>query len=208
MDGEPTYHKRVNKMSISSLGRTLASPSLREPVSSNQAAEAKNSAAGKVTDLAPTQVTQSVERPTTQPYERSSEPKPQALVERSLVDEIQQFQDLMQRNSVEFAASGPLSSPELKIVDHVNNIDFEREIPPQAFKERIFELREDFVETLSSDNISFDTSAPLSRMVLVIKENINETEFVRQLPRSINDERVRNLIAFASEQGFNFNAVA
>ena len=193
-------------MSISSLGRTLASPSLREPISSNQAAEAKNSAAVKVTDLAPTQVAQSVERPTTQPYERPPEPKPQ--VERSLVDEILQFQDLMQRNSVEFAASGPLSSPELKIVDHVNNIDFEREIPPEAFKERIFELREDFVETLSSDNISFDTSAPLSRMVLVIKENINETEFVRQLPRSINDERVRNLIAFASEQGFNFNAVA
>ena len=42
----------------------------------------------------------------------------------------------------------------------------------------------------------------------MIKDSINDVEFVRHLPRRLNQERLDGLIAFASEQGFNFEAVA
>ena len=42
----------------------------------------------------------------------------------------------------------------------------------------------------------------------MIKESINETEFIRHLPKEITDERVKNLMAFAQEQGFDFETVA
>ena len=210
-------------MSISSLGRALAVPSLREPVAPTSANEVnsimKKSSAVK-TELAATQVASETNRAqgsqseytrpdlTTSKQTSADTSTKNAGKRTSVFGEIQRFQDLMRRNSVKFDASGPLSSPELTIVDRVNNIDFEREIPPEAMKKRIFELREDYIANLSSDNISVDVSGPLNQMVLTIKENINQTEFVRHLPKSINDDRVQNLMAFASEQGFTFEAVA
>jgi len=121
---------------------------------------------------------------------------------------VEQFQTLMQRNRVEFSATGPLSRPELTIVDNVNNIDFERDIPPEALKEMLFELRMDFQESLKSDHISVDNSTPFSSRVVVIKENINSVEFVRHLPYRYNQERLDALMTCASEQGFSFEAVA
>ena len=197
--------------SISSLGRTLATPNLREPVAqvsmSEINAKMKKSAA-KVTELPESKTVQEVNKAQVSVNEKVNVNTSSTSNTQQVVDEVQRFQELMRRNNVKFDASGPLSRPELTIVDRVNNIDFEREIPPEALKEQIFELREDFLSNLSADNISIDVSESLSNMVVVIKENINETEFIRHLPKEITDERVKNLMAFAQEQGFDFETVA
>jgi hypothetical protein len=116
--------------------------------------------------------------------------------------------EMLGGNTFELSPSGPLSRPDFTVIDRVNNIDFERAIPPQALRDRIFELREAYIADLSKDTISFDSSSPLGRRVLVIKENINETEFVRQLPASYNEDRVGFLTSFANERGFDFEATA
>lgn len=196
-------------MSISSLGRSIASPNLREPVAqvslSEINAKIKKSGA-KVTELPDRKTVQEIDK--AQVFANDKTRANQSQNTQQVVDEVQRFQDLMRRNDIKFDASGPLSRPEFTIVDRVNNIDFEREIPPEALKKRIFELREDFINDLSSDNISIDVSESLSNMVVVIKESINQTEFIRHLPKEITDERVKNLMSFAQEQGFGFEAVA
>jgi hypothetical protein len=198
-------------MSISSLGRSIASPNLREPIAqvslSEINAKIKKSGA-KVTELPDRKTVQEIDKAQVFVNDKTSANQSENQNTQQVVDEVQRFQDLMRRNDVKFDASGPLNRPEFTIVDRVNNIDFEREIPPEALKKRIFELREDFINDLSSDSISIDVSDSLSNMVVIIKESINETEFIRHLPKEITDERVKNLMSFAQEQGFDFEAVA
>jgi hypothetical protein len=198
-------------MSISSLGRSIASPNLREPVAqvslSEINAKIKKSGA-KVTELPDRKTVQEIDKAQVSANEKINASQGDIQNTLQVVDEVQRFQDLMRRNDIKFDASGPLSRPEFTIVDRVNNIDFEREIPPEALKKRIFELREDFISDLSADNISIDVSDSLSNMVVIIKESINETEFIRHLPSEITDQRVKNLMAFAQDQGFDFEAVA
>lgn len=203
-------------MSIASLGRTLAGASLRDPVAPLSAQDQRNTRSAakteSVTELMDTQVVTDVEKTLTRSVTpEAQQPKPQkqpAPSESDVASAVEQFQNLMRRNSVEFSATGPLSRPELTIVDHINKIDFERALPPAALKEHLFELRQDFLAGLQADKISVDTSSPLSSRVIVIKDSINDVEFVRHLPRRLNQERLDGLIAFASEQGFNFAAVA
>jgi hypothetical protein len=212
--------------SISSLGRALAAPSLREPVAPLSASEQRASTTPKTstpTELRDAQVVTDVEKTlarVTDPRAEGAQPPQRSLLNptaptptpsfqaEDVASAVEQFQSLMQRNRVEFSATGPLSRPELTIVDHVNNIDFERDIPPEALKEMIFELRMDFQESLKADNVSVDNSTPFNSRVVVIKENINSVEFVRHLPYRYNQERLDALMTFASEQGFNFEAVA
>lgn len=205
-------------MSISSLGRNLAGPSLREPVSplTSTASERLQQSTKVSTDLKSTQVTQTVsesanaqvestqQKPISELFKR---PEPSST-EQETVDPIEKMTELLQKRSVDMSATGPLNRPDFKVIDRVNNIDFERAIPPQAFRERVFEMREAFISDLSKDNISFDSSSPIGRRVIVIKESINDREFVRHLPRSYNSERVEHLVSFASERGFNFQATA
>ena len=198
-------------MSIASLGRSLAGAALRDPVAPLSAQEQRSGRAAPktetVNELVDTQVVTDVEKT----LAKTVNAEPSAAVrptEADVASTVEQFQNLMRRNSVEFNAKGPLSRPELTIVDHINKIDFERALPPAALKEHLFELRQDFIAGLQSDRISVDASSPLSSRVIVIKESINDVEFVRHLPRRLNQERLNGLIAFASEQGFNFEAVA
>jgi len=198
-------------MSISSLGRAMIAPSLREPVSplvTNNRAQSQRTSTQ--TELKPTQVARDVSetrggsvegRSAQTAQRRSDEPSP-------IQESANQMVEILERNSFELSPSGPLSRPDFKVIDQVNNIDFERVIPPQALRDRIYELREDFIADLSRDRISFDSASPLGRRVLVIKENINETEFVRHIPASYNDERFSYLTSFASERGFDFEATA
>jgi hypothetical protein len=201
-------------MSISSLGRAIVAPSLREPVSplSNARSQANTAAQNelKPTQVAPEVVSASGGRTQTEP-ERSpaqqqvNQQKDQPSRVRESAD---QMAEMLHRNNFELTPSGPLSRPDFKVIDQVNNIDFERAIPPQALRDRIYKLREDFIADLSQDRISFDSASPLGRRVLVIKESLNETEFVRHIPASYNDERVAYLSSFASERGFDFEATA
>jgi hypothetical protein len=200
-------------MSIASLGRSLAGAALRDPVAPLSAQEQRNARAAPkteaVTELADTQVVTDVEKTLTKSVQPEQQQRPSVAVsEADVASAVDQFQKLMRRNSVEFSATGPLSRPELTIVDHINKIDFERALPPAALKEHLFELRQDFIAGLQADRISVDASSPLSSRVIVIKDNINDVEFVRHLPRRLNQERLDGLIAFASEQGFNFETVA
>jgi hypothetical protein len=224
--------------SISSLGRALAAPSLREPVAPLSVSEQRAVTAPKTstpTELRDAQVVTDVEKTLARATDPRAESKRAAqrpaqtsaqsataasaaalapatstpsFQAEDVASAVEQFQSLMQRNRVEFSATGPLSRPELTIVDHVNNIDFERDIPPEALKEMLFELRMDFQESLKSDHISVDNSTPFSSRVVVIKESINSVEFVRHLPYRYNQERLDALMTFASEQGFSFEAVA
>jgi len=202
-------------MSISRLGRAIVAPSLREPVSPlnnttrSQAVEAAQS------ELKTTQVTPDVAGARGGRTETESEhvPKQQDRVQRKeqsspVRESADRMAERLQRNNFELTPSGPLSRPDFKVIDEVNNIDFERAIPPQALRDRIYKLREDFIADLSQDRISFDSSSPLGRRVLVIKESLNQTEFVRHIPASYNEERVAFLSSFASERGFDFEATA
>ena len=206
-------------MSISSLGRSIAGASLREPVSPLSASERLNQATKTSQDLAETQVTQEVTassdaRVEEAPQKRAAEVfegvevKAQEKTEQSTADAVAEMTELLHKRNVTISASGPLNRPDFKVIDRVNNIDFERAIPPQNLRDRVFAMREAFIADLSKDTISFDTSAPIGRRVIVIKENINETEFVRQIPKSYNEDRVAHLTSFASERGFNFETVA
>ena len=180
-------------MSISSLGRSIAAPSLREPVSPlTTAAERHAQSISKNSDLAKTQVSQEVSastdarvdhsthKPQVENFEKKPSFDPQ---EQSTSDAVAEMTDLLHRRNVEVSARGPLNRPDFKVIDRVNNIDFERAIPTQALRDRIFEMREAFIADLSKDTISFDSTSPPGRRVLVIKDNINETEFVRHLPK-------------------------
>lgn len=202
-------------MSIASLGRSLAGASLRDPVAPLSGQEQRNARSApkteSVTELMDTQVVTDVEKTLTRSVTTQAQSAPKVTMapsESDVASAVDQFQNLMRRNSVEFSATGPLSRPELTIVDHINKIDFERALPPAALKEHLFELRQDFIAGLQADKISVDTSSPLSSRVIVIKDSINDVEFVRHLPRRLNQDRLDGLIAFASEQGFNFEAVA
>ena len=202
-------------MSISSLGRAIVAPSLREPVSPlNNARSQANTAAQnelKPTQVAPEVVSASGGRTQTEP-DRSSAHQQQVAQQREQPSRVResadQMAEMLHRNNFELTPSGPLSRPDFKVIDQVNNIDFERAIPPQALRDRIYKLREDFIADLSQDRISFDSSSPFGRRVLVIKESLNETEFIRHIPASYNDERVAYLSSFASERGFDFEATA
>ena len=200
-------------MSIASLGRSLAGAALRDPVAPLSAQEQRSGRAApkteSATELRDAQVVTDVEKTLTRSVEQEA-PRTQMVApsETDVAGAVEQFQNLMRRNSVEFSATGPLSRPELTIVDHINKIDFERALPPAALKEHLFELRQDFLSGLQADRISVDASSPISSRVIVIKDSINDVEFVRHLPRRLNQERLDGLIAFASEQGFNFEAVA
>jgi hypothetical protein len=200
-------------MSISSLSRSIASPTLREPVAPtnpvNRSSQATQVAVAEV-DLKQTQVIpQSNRSQPSRVYDQDPNfTQPKQKSDLDVADKIKQFQDSMQRNGVKFDRSGPLSQIDLTIVDRVNDIDFEREIPSEELKERLYEIRSDFLDHLKMDTISFDPNAPLSRMVIVIKENINSTEFVRHLPKSFNDERMQDLMSFASSRGFDLEEVA
>lgn len=203
-------------MSISSLGRSLAGPSLREPVSPLSASERLQQSTQASSDLNDTQVTQSVSESSNAQVDSSTQKASQAFeqagaeaqAEAKNTDPVEKMTELLQKRSVDMSVNGPLNRPDFKVIDRVNNIDFERAIPSQAFRERVFEMREAFISDLSKDNISFDSSSPLGKRVIVIKENINETEFVRHLPRTYNAERVQHLVSFASERGFAFQATA
>jgi hypothetical protein len=191
-------------MSISSLGRSIAAPSLREPVSPLTTAERHAQTKSPNSDLATTQVSQKVsasseaqvEQSTHKPRVEVFENKPSFSGEQSTADAVAEMTDLLHRRNVEVSATGPLNRPDFKVIDRVNNIDFERAISTQALRDRIFEMREAFIADLSKDTISFDLTSPLGRRVLVIKDNINEAEFVRHLPRSYNEERVAHLTSF------------
>lgn len=203
-------------MSISSLGRALAGPSLREPVSpltsserlaqSNRAANELNDTqvAPEVNEGAKGRSENTTQKMTIEAFEQSQS----VDLDKSTSDAVEEMTELLHKRSVDMSVSGPLNRPDFKVIDRVNNIDFERAIPTQALRDRIFQMREDFIADLSKDTISFDSSSPLGRRVIVIKENINETEFVRHLPKSYNMERVEHLVSFATERGFNFEAVA
>lgn len=203
-------------MSISSLGRSLAGPSLREPVSPLSASERLQQSTQAASDLNDTQVAQGVsesssaqvETSTQKPNQAFEQANAEAQAEKVPNDPVEEMTELLQKRSIDMSVNGPLNRPDFKVIDRVNNIDFERAIPSQAFRERVFEMREAFISDLSKDNISFDSSSPLGKRVIVIKENINETEFVRHLPRSYNAERVQHLVSFASERGFAFQATA
>ena len=203
-------------MSISSLGRSLAGPSLREPVSPLSASERLQQSTQASSDLNDTQVTQSVsesanaqiESSTQKAFQAFEQANAEAQAEAKNTDPVEKMTELLQKRSIDMSVNGPLNRPDFKVIDRVNNIDFERAIPSQAFRERVFEMREAFISDLSKDNISFDSSSPLGKRVIVIKENINETEFVRHLPRTYNAERVQHLVSFASERGFAFQATA
>lgn len=206
-------------MSISSLGRTIAGASLREPVSSLSATERHHQATKSAQDLLPeTQVAQKINPATDSrvdeaPQRRTSDPFAKVEVapkseEQSTTDAVAEMTELLHKRNVTISASGPLNRPDFKVIDRVNNIDFERAIPPQNLRDRVFEMREDFIADLSKDTISFDTTSPIGRRVIVIKESINETEFVRHIPKSYNEDRVAHLASFASERGFNFETVA
>ncbi len=203
-------------MSISSLGRSLAGPSLREPVSPLSASDRLQQSTAATSDLKETQVTQKVTESSEAKVETSTQ-KTKQIFEHKVSsssedqpksDPVEEMTELLQKRSIDVSASGPLNRPDFKVIDRVNNIDFERAIPPQAFREKVFEMREAFISDLSKDNISFDSASPLGKRVIVIKENINQTEFVRHLPRSYNAERVEHLVSFASERGFSFQATA
>ena len=178
-------------MSISSLGRSIAGASLREPVSPLSASERLSQATKASQDLAETQVTQEVtasadarveEAPQRNTAELFETPESQQKVEdQSTADAVAEMTELLHKRNVTISASGPLNRPDFKVIDRVNNIDFERAIPPQNLRNRVFEMREAFIADLSKDTISFDTTSPLGRRVIVIKENINETEFVLSL---------------------------
>jgi hypothetical protein len=201
-------------MSISSLGRSIAAPSLREPVSPlNQ-----NSRQQQISvDLQPTQVASPIHRPqggraetdsgssqSARPVQTNSkrrDSEPSAIQESA--DELV---EILQRDRFGLAPSGPLSRPDFRVIDQVNNIDFERKIPPEALRERIFKLREDFIADLAQDTISFDSVS--GRRVIVIKEQLNEREFVRQIPTAYHENRVAYLSSFASERGFEFETTA
>lgn len=195
-------------MSIKSLGRAMAAPSLREPVSQQSNAELgkykakiKESAAQQAAPEQAVHRTNKAENVRVERKEETTTQSPSANVE--------QFQNLMLGNrGVELGADGPLSKTEVTIIDSVNNIDFEREFPPEALKQRIFQLREDFRESLKADNIKFDSDLPLDQMVLTIKQNINDAEFVQHLPRALNGERVQGLTSFGMEGGDYFTATA
>ena len=204
-------------MSISSLGRTIAGASLREPVSPLSASERLSQATKSSPDLQSTQVTQEVQasvepRVDEAPQKKSSEYfEKQSNIpaeEKSTVDAVAEMTELLQKRNVKISATGPLNRPDFKVIDRVNNIDFERAIPPPALRDRVFEMREDFISDLSKDTISFDSTSPLGRRVIVIKENLNQREFVRHLPKSYNEDRVAHLTSFASERGFQFESVA
>ena len=146
-------------MSISSLSRSVASPSLREPVApistANRSSQATKTAVAEV-DLNPTQVIPQSNRGQSSGvseqesnYSQFQRKKPTIDV----ADKIKQFQESMQRNGVKFDRSGPLSRIDLTIIDRVNNIDFEREIPSEELKERLYEIRSDFLDHLKMDNI-------------------------------------------------------
>ena len=201
-------------MSISSLGRAIVAPSLREPVSPlNNARSQANTAAQnelKPTQVAPEVVSARGGRTQTEPERSSAQQQVNQQREQPsrVRESADQMAEMLHRNNFELTPSGPLSRPDFKVIDQVNNIDFERAIPPQALRDRIYKLREDFIADLSQDRISFDSASPFGRRVLVIKESLNETEFVRHIPASYNDERVAYLSSFASERGFDFEATA
>ena len=203
-------------MSISSLGRALAGPGLREPVSPLTSSERLAQSTRAANGLNDTQFAHEVSEGTRGRSENASQKMTNELYElpksvdldKSTSDAVEEMTELLQKGNVDMSASGPLNRPDFKVIDRVNNIDFERAIPTQALRDRIFQMREDFIADLSKDNITFDSSSPLGRRVIVIKESINETEFVRHLPKSYNMERVEHLVSFASERGFNFEAVA
>ena len=203
-------------MSISSLGRAIVAPSLREPVSPlnhNARSQAVTAAQNelKLTQVAPDVAGARGGRTENEPERSSTQQQTQRIKKDQpsrIRESADQMAEMLDRNNFELTPSGPLSRPDFKVIDQVNNIDFERAIPPQALRDRIYKLREDFIADLSQDRISFDSSSPLGRRVLVIKENLNETEFVRHLPASYNDERVSYLSSFASERGFDFEATA
>jgi len=203
-------------MSISSLGRAMIAPALREPVSPlmNTSRSQQNRTATP-NELQPTQVAPDVvgarksrtesnsERPSTSAPQVQRDPNQPSPIRESA----DQMVEVLERNSFQLTPSGPLNRPDFQVIDQVNNIDFERAIPPRALRDRIYELREDFIADLSRDRISFDSASPLGRRVLVIKESLNQTEFVRQIPASFNDERFTYLSPFASERGFDFEAM-
>ena len=201
-------------MSISSLGRSIAAPSLREPVSPLTNVDRGQVSKSDNQELPQTQVSPEVntaqrggiETEVRRAPSRNNEVRkeePSATQESA-----ERLVEMLGGNTFELSPSGPLSRPDFRVIDRVNNIDFERAIPPQALRDRIFELREAYIADLSKDTISFDSSSPLGRRVLVIKENINETEFVRQLPASYNEDRVGYLTSFANARGFDFEATA
>lgn len=201
-------------MSISSLGRSIAAPSLREPVS-----PLTNTDRGQVTkpdqqDLPQTQVSPEVNTAERGGVESEVRRAPSQMSEirkdepSATQESVERLVEMLGGNTFELSPSGPLNRPDFKVIDRVNNIDFERAIPPQALRDRIFELREAYIADLSKDTISFDSSSPLGRRVLLIKEHINETEFVRQIPASYNEDRVGYLSSFANERGFDFEAMA
>ena len=204
-------------MSISSLGRTIAGASLREPVSPLSASERLSQAKKSSTDLESTQVAAEVqsgaeskvdEAPRNDAADYFRRPSRSPSQEVHAVDAVAEMTELLQKRNVKISASGPLNRPDFKVIDRVNNIDFERAIPPQNLRDRVFQMRDDFIADLSKDTISFDSTSPLGRRVIVIKENLNEREFVRHLPKSYNEDRVAHLTSFASERGFRFESIA
>ena len=202
-------------MSISSLGRAIVAPSLREPVSPLNNSLRSQAVTAVQNELKPTQVAPDVvgaRGGRTEAEPERSATQQQRTQQRDSTTRIResadQMAEMLHRNNFELTPSGPLSRPDFKVIDQVNNIDFERAIPPQALRDRIYKLREDFIADLSQDRISFDSSSPLGRRVLVIKESLNETEFVRHIPASYNDERVAYLSSFVSGRGFDFEATA
>ena len=122
-------------MSIASLGRSLAGAALRDPVAPLSAQEQRSGRAApkteSATELRDAQVVTDVEKTLTRSVEQEA-PRTQMVApsETDVAGAVEQFQNLMRRNSVEFSATGPLSRPELTIVDHINKIDFERALPP------------------------------------------------------------------------------
>lgn len=206
-------------MSISSLGRAIVAPSLREPVS-----PLNNTSRAKVTnttpDLQKTQVTTETSkaqdgradvgaRAQGRPQHLApSKPRDLSPEESPVRKSADNLAEMLRRDRFGLEPSGPLSRPDFRVIDQVNNIDFERAIPPEALRERIFELREDFIAELAQDTISFDSTSPFGRRVIVIREQLNEREFVRHIPSAYNENRFSYLSSFASERGFDFEATA
>ena len=189
-------------MSVSSLGRTATLPSFREPV-----APLGGSELGGVRQTKGSFTVTELDTHRAAPEVQSGSPlDPFARVSLTRavdnVDEVQKFQELMRRNSVEFVNSAE-SYPDFDAEA------FLQEFPSEVLEERLAEIQAARMKEVTSNDVSFDSSTPINRSTVLIKERLNDAEFIRRLPSTVANSRLTEMVSFTEiEDAGVFAAVA
>ena len=184
-------------MSVSSLGRTATLPSFREPVAPLGASElggvGQTKGSFTVTELPTHRAAVSVTSGS------PLEPFARVGLSRAVdnVDEVQQFQDLMRRNTVELVEA---RQPDLASIPAKEaNFDpqaFVQGLSPESLQQHFAEAKDDFRREVTSNDVSFDESTPISRSTVLIRERLNEAEIIRRLPSTVANNRLTEMVSF------------